>query len=266
MLGQNNFWILNLNLQAALTPGNEEPKPFGGLHVILVGDFNQLQPVRDTVLHKKPLRQQKDDKMKKQSTRTVKESAYLLFLQFRTVVILKENMRLKNGDGDVKEFEDILTYAKRYQLNQHTKHRKALMKRHVSNLSEDEKLKFKDCVKIFRTNKEADMHNYSELMKLGNPIYKITAQAHKTSGLSEPDDDYMGLRRYVYLCKGAKVFMQMNMNTSIGLYNSSEGIVQDIVYSDNANPDEDQPLYVIVKFENYHGPKIDGEMVFPVEP
>ena len=40
MLGKRNFYYLDQHLRNALTPGGEESKPFGGLNVILVGDFN----------------------------------------------------------------------------------------------------------------------------------------------------------------------------------------------------------------------------------
>jgi hypothetical protein len=60
--------------------------------------------------------------------------------------------------------------------------------------------------------------------------------------------------------------MTSNLNVSIGLYNSSPGTVVDIVYKEGADIDTDQPDYVLVKFDNYRGPQLNGENIFPVKP
>jgi hypothetical protein len=52
MLGQKNLWHINNNLKLALSP--RDKLDFGGLSVILVGDFNQLSPVKDCLLYKEP--------------------------------------------------------------------------------------------------------------------------------------------------------------------------------------------------------------------
>lgn len=55
------------------------------------------------------------------------------------------------------------------------------------------------------------------------------------------------------MCKGAKVYLTQNLNTSIGLYNSSTGIIIDIIYEKGADPQIDQPKYVLVEFDKYKG-------------
>jgi hypothetical protein len=49
----------------------------------------------------------------------------------------------------------------------------------------------------------------------------------------QKEDNFNGLKRVLYLSKGAKVYLCMNLNTNIGLFNSSEGIVIDIIYKEN---------------------------------
>ena len=66
-------------------------KPFGGLNVILCGDFAQLPPVKGYLLYSREvaLRQSPCQSVAKQENTIGK----LIWLQFSTVVILKENMR-----------------------------------------------------------------------------------------------------------------------------------------------------------------------------
>lgn len=61
------------------------------------------------------------------------------------------------------------------------------------------------------------------------------------------------MKNEIFLCKGAKVYLTQNLNTSIGLYNSSTGIIKDIIYEQGADPQIDQPKYVLVEFDKYKG-------------
>jgi hypothetical protein len=81
-------------------------KPFGGLNVILAGDFAQLPPVsgqalfsRDVALRQTP-RQYDGDQ---QAT-----IGKVIWLQFTTVVILRENMRQKGKDPYEVAFQGAL--------------------------------------------------------------------------------------------------------------------------------------------------------------
>jgi hypothetical protein len=51
----------------------------------------------------------------------------------------------------------------------------------------------------------------------------------------ESPDKFFGLRKEVFLCKGAQVYLTLNLNTKLGLYNSSPGTIIDIIYEENAN-------------------------------
>ena len=58
-----------------------------------------------------------------------------------------------------------------------------------------------------------------------------------------------GLEPVVFLAKGARVMLTMNLWSSIG----ATGTVVDIIYQNNHQP-PDLPIAVIVEFENYRGP------------
>ena len=69
---------------------------------ILAGDFNQLPPVKDSLLYKKPIETNKT----KISLNTIREEAYGSYTRdFSKVVILRENMRLKTSHANVSELK-----------------------------------------------------------------------------------------------------------------------------------------------------------------
>ncbi|XP_028413304.1 ATP-dependent DNA helicase PIF1-like [Dendronephthya gigantea] len=66
-------------------------------------------------------------------------------------------------------------------------------------------------------------------------------------------DDMSGLEPVVFLAKGDRVMLTMNLWSSVGLCNGATGTVVDIVYQNNHQP-PDLPIAVIIEFENYRGP------------
>ena len=64
-----------------------------------------------------------------------------------------------------------------------------------------------------------------------------------------------GLEPLLFLAKGAKVMLTMNLWPKIGLCNGATGKVVHIVYQTNHQP-PDLPIAAIVKFDNYTGPSI----------
>ena len=57
----------------------------------------------------------------------------------------------------------------------------------------------------------------------------------------------------MFLAKGARVMLTMNLWSSAGLCNGVTGTVVDIIDQNNHQP-PDLPFAVIVEFENYRGP------------
>ena len=51
------------------------------------------------------------------------------------------------------------------------------------------------------------------MIELGNPVFRIEAVHFNDKGKKDPDNLYFGLRKVIYLCKGAKVFLTSNLNT-----------------------------------------------------
>ena len=68
-------------------------------------------------------------------------------------------------------------------------------------------------------------------------------------------DDMSGLEPVVFLCKGAKVMLTMNLWPKVGLCNGATGEIVAIIYEDGQQP-PDLPIAVIVKFDDYQGPSV----------
>ena len=59
--------------------------------------------------------------------------------------------------------------------------------------------------------------------------------------------------------------MNNNLNTSLGLYNSSPGEVIDILYEPGADPNVSMPKKILVEFEDYKGDLVREKKIFPVD-
>ena len=76
-----------------------------------------------------------------------------------------------------------------------------------------------------------------------------------------------GLEPVVFLAKGARVMLTMNLWSTVGLCNGATGTVVDIVYQSNHQP-PDLPIAVIIEFDNYRGPifNVNKSFCVPVCP
>ena len=63
-----------------------------------------------------------------------------------------------------------------------------------------------------------------------------------------PLDDITGLEPVVFLAKGARAMLTMNLWSSVGLCNGVTGTVVNIIDQDNHRP-PDLPIAVVVEFE-----------------
>ncbi len=62
------------------------------------------------------------------------------------------------------------------------------------------------------------------------------------------------LEPVVFLAKGARVMLTMNLWFNIGLYDGATGTVVDIIYQNNHQPPDLRTIAVIVELGNYRGP------------
>lgn len=117
------------------------------------------------------------------------------------------------------------------------------------NLSEEERLKFKDVIHLFATNQQCYDFAYSHLMESSTPVRRIDAQFSRAC--HECELEYKPL----YLGVGTKVYLTRNKIVSRGMVNGSEGVVTNIYYSEDNLV---TPKFIAVRFEGYTGLTIEN--------
>jgi hypothetical protein len=77
-----------------------------------------------------------------------------------------------------------------------------------------------------------------------------------------------GLKAYILLAWDVQVILTANLQTEIGLVNSSTGTIQDIIFQeDQESPSF--PISVLISFDNYKDltiASLEGERVVPISP
>ena len=112
---------------------------------------------------------------------------------------------------------------------------------------------FEDATRLFYSNEQVANYNNEQLTKLDYSIAHISARHSLALAKKMSSDDMSGLESVVFVAKGARVMLTMNLWSSVGLCNGGTGTVADIIYQNNHQP-PDLPNAVIVEFENYRGP------------
>ena len=234
MLGQVTFgWIDKRCKQA--TGYND--KVFGGKSLILTGDPGQLPPVADKPLyHARP-------------SNSVGEQGHQAYHMFDKVVKLTVNQRVQGMTSEQVQFRDLLLRLRKGDST--VDDWKLLLTRQPSNVTN--LCDFEDSTRLFYSNEQVGNYNHEQLTKLKHPIAHINARHSSALAKKISSDDMSGLEPVVFLAKGARVMLTMNLWSSVGLCNGATGTVVDIIYQNNHQP-PDLPIAVIVEFENYRGP------------
>lgn len=235
LVGQSLFgWIDSRCRQAT----GKENKPFGGISIIIVGDIAQLPPVGDKPLfHSMP----KTDKQ---------VQGLLMYHEFKTVVSLTVNQRVKGNDAEQTNFRELLARARNGDSTESDW--EMLLSRtpnKVHNIDDFEKSSVRLC---YHKRKVAEF-NLAKLKSLNKPIAVIKAR-HSRGAHAISSDHMGGLEPVVYLAKGAKVMLTMNLWTDVGLCNGALGNVINFIYAEGQQP-PCLPICVLVQFDDeYKGP------------
>ena len=214
-------------------------KLLGNKSLILCGDPAQLPPVADKPLyHAIP-------------TNSIGEQGYLTYQMFHTVVKLKINQRVQGDNPEQIQFRQLLLRLRKGDSTVDVW--KLLLTRQPTNV--DNLVEFNDAVRLFYSNEEVANYNYEQLVTLQQPIAQISARHSSVAAKKVSPDNFSGLQPLVFLAKGAKVMLTMNLWPAVGLCNDATGTVVDFIYQNNQQP-PDLPIAVIVKFDVYRGPSI----------
>jgi ATP-dependent exoDNAse (exonuclease V) alpha subunit len=234
MLGQVAFgWIDRRCKQATAC----FDKVLGGKSFILTGDPGQLPPVEDKPLyHAKP-------------SCAVGEQGYQTYQMFDKVVKFIVNQRVQGMTPEQIMFRDLLLRLRKGEST--TEDWEVLLSRQpsrISNLAE-----FKDAIRLFYSNEQVANYNHEQLSRLEQPIAHINARHSSIVAKKMPSEHMSGLEPVVFLAKGARVMLTMNLWSSVGLCNGATGTVVDFIFQNDHRPPA-LPIAVIVMFEDYRGP------------
>ena len=238
MLGQRALGWIDRRCREATGKGSVL---FGGISIILVGDPAQLPPVADKPLYY-PF--PKD---------SLQEQGYCAYACFEKVVKLDKNMRLTCVSSERAQFLNLLA-SLRTGMSTEEQWRLLLSRQPnaVSNLQD-----FHFATRLFYTNHDVAQFNYNELQNLNQPIAVIEAKHSPATAKTIPSDEMCGLQPTIFIAKGARVMLTMNLWTDAGLCNGATGTVTEIVFADDQQPPS-LPVAVVVHFDNYKGPSFSS--------
>lgn len=108
---------------------------------------------------------------------------------------------------------------------------------------------------VFPTHDEEWSHNKSKLLEVNKlfPVAKITAVRKGSHSKSDESEKAGGLLNTLYISKGSKVMLSVNLCVRYGLFNGAIGITEDSIYCSERRPPA-FPDVVMVHIPSYSGP------------
>ena len=239
---------------------------FGGIGMIVCGDFAQLVPImQHSLMDNSRLPFTETSKQKDRFTNRGKE----LIEQFKVSIILTKQHRqtggeytklcLKFRDGSFSTADHIL-----------------LQKRNYDQLPLQEKVQLEEKgTRLVTTNKQAGNCNAKKLIATAkqyqHKIFRLEAFESGNKGKAvTTSENFNGLKSTLHLTIGSRVMLTSNIWVEAGLINGAQGIVKDIVFHTEED-EEPFPNYVLVHLDDYKGPqffedtdKINWVPIFPL--
>ncbi|EFZ03828.1 ATP-dependent DNA helicase PIF1 [Metarhizium robertsii ARSEF 23] len=252
MLGLRQLSWIDDRLREAFPNKNEEF--FGGLNILLVGDFFQLPPVLQ-----KPLYYDKEVQGAEIKGRNV-------YRRFDKSVFLKVVQR-QRGD-DQKAFRTALGELRLLQLS--VESWKLLSTRVQAKLDDQEVARSANASRVYATEDRVNEYNHYHLDCLGRPVIQVKAKNVGSGAAAAPDNKAGNLAGLLLLttrqailaeqipiCIGARLMLTSNLWQPVGLCNGARGTVSDIGWAPGTDPIQDPPCVIMMEFDKYSGPVFD---------
>ncbi|KAF5133799.1 ATP-dependent DNA helicase PIF1 [Metarhizium anisopliae] len=252
MLGLRQLSWIDDRLREAFPNRNEEF--FGGLNILLVGDFFQLPPVLQ-----KPLYYDKE-------VQGVEIKGRNAYRRFDKSVFLKVVQR-QRGD-DQKAFRTALGELRLLQLS--VESWKLLSTRVQAKLDDQEVARFANALRVYATKDRVNEYNHYHLDRLSRPVIQVKAKNVGPGAAAAPDDKAGNLAKQIPICIGARLMLTSNLWQPVGLCNGARGTICDIGWAPGADPGQDPPCVIMMEFDKYSGPVFlttaDGRKIVPILP
>lgn len=222
---------------------NNQREPFGGMFLYLFGDLKQLPPVFDRAFYGRGF--------DNQYTNLGQD----LFRQIEASIILTQSFRQQEEEQTLRNILDELADGRLQRSSWQILNQRALQ-----NLTADEQQQFNNSLTLCDTTERTNQINYNRMREFQS-VYKINSINSSISASHVPSRQAGNLEKVLYLAIGCRVMLRKNIWVEAGLVNGALRTVSDIV----VQPDGlDMPLFVMVRFDNYRGPSINGAV--PIVP
>ena len=242
-------------------PDNRD-QPFGGLSVLLFGDFNQLPPVGDTPLYnsKKYPNTSLNNKLS-----NIGRDTYLAFTES---VELSSIMRQAGTDPDSMAFKDALS---RLRSTQPTLADYELLRtRFWEGLPSTEQEQFRTALQLAGTKRNVNEINSRALARASKPVLRSQATHTGPGAAQMSEDQAQNLLPTTYFMIGAPVMLTRNLWIPQGLVNGARGYIHAIGLSSVEEPHQTVPSVLMVAFPSYTGPTEwyaeSGCLLVPITP
>ncbi|KAM4058363.1 PIF1-like helicase [Hirsutella rhossiliensis] len=234
MLGLRQLSWIDDRLREAFPNRNEEF--FGGLNILLVGDFFQLPPVLQ-----KPLYYDKE-------VQGVEIKGRNAYRRFDKTVFLNVVQRQRGDDQEA--FRTALGELRLHQRSRESW--KLLSSRVQAKLDDREVAKFDNALRVYATKD------------------RVMAKNVGPGAAAAPDDKAGNLAKQIPICIGSRLMLTSNLWQPVGLCNGARGTVYDIGWAPGVDPIQDPPCVIMMEFDKYSGPVFlttpDGRKIVPILP
>jgi helitron helicase-like protein/uncharacterized protein DUF6570/PIF1-like helicase len=218
-------------------------QPFGGLNIIIAGDFFQLPPVMQ-----KPLYTVDDCELSLEDRFTCS-----LYTKFNITVELDTVVRQQGQDTESCAFRTALAHLRVDQVSRNDW--QLLASRVAATLPPAEVLQFVDALHIFPTKAGVAAHNHQRLRDIRNPVVRIAAVNSSQAASRASTEDASNLANELLISIGSRVMLLDNTWTERGLVNGSFATIRDIVWPyATTDPRSCLPQALLVEFDKYTGP------------